>query len=271
LSNGRGRARSAGSDWETIKLMRVDSAGAVTQLPDTLNDVKFSSTGWTPDDKARTCRALTGQACACALQCARARARLLCTRATGRCAEGVQRPPSRSPGTPPAQRSACGAGVQAPPGAAARPARHPAASRRCSRCPSPTLPTLHLRAPRRASSTTATRPTATRPGRPRAPTRTSSCGTTWWARRRARMCSCWRCPTSRTGRWARASPTTSSARPPLHARCGLRAGPGQLAHSAVAHACMVKHDSSCSCVRGLLLPNPALCYPRACSLQRGAF
>jgi len=86
LSNGRGRARSAGSDWETIKLMRVDSAGAVTQLPDTLNDVKFSSTGWTPDDKARTCRALTGQACACAPQCARARARLLFMRATGRCA-----------------------------------------------------------------------------------------------------------------------------------------------------------------------------------------
>jgi hypothetical protein len=41
--------------------MRIDDAGAVTQLPDTLNDVKFSSTGWTPDDKARARRALIGQ------------------------------------------------------------------------------------------------------------------------------------------------------------------------------------------------------------------
>ncbi|KAK9846656.1 hypothetical protein WJX81_008596 [Elliptochloris bilobata] len=43
---------SAGSDWETIKLMRINNAtGAAEALPDTLADVKFSSTGWTPDDK----------------------------------------------------------------------------------------------------------------------------------------------------------------------------------------------------------------------------
>ncbi len=114
--------------------------------------------------------------------------------------------------------------------------------------PSPTLPTLHLRAPRRASSTTATRPTATRPGRPRAPTRTSSCGTTWWARRRARMCSCWRCPTSRTGRWARASPTTSSARAAPTAR--TISAPGWVDQLARA-ACMVKHDRGCSVGQGL--------------------
>lgn len=42
---------SAGSDWETIKLMRINATGAPEALPDTLVNVKFSSTAWTPDDK----------------------------------------------------------------------------------------------------------------------------------------------------------------------------------------------------------------------------
>ena len=45
---------SAGSDWETIKMMRINATGGPEALPDTLVNVKFSSTGWTPDDKVRT-------------------------------------------------------------------------------------------------------------------------------------------------------------------------------------------------------------------------
>ena len=31
--------------------MRINATGAPDALPDTLVNVKFSSTGWTPDDK----------------------------------------------------------------------------------------------------------------------------------------------------------------------------------------------------------------------------
>ncbi len=45
-------ARSGGSDWNSIKVLRVDNAtGAPIFLNDTLNNVKFSTTAWSPDNK----------------------------------------------------------------------------------------------------------------------------------------------------------------------------------------------------------------------------
>ena len=42
---------SGGSDWESIRVLRVNETGGVTYLNDTLNNVKFSSTAWSPDNK----------------------------------------------------------------------------------------------------------------------------------------------------------------------------------------------------------------------------
>ena len=45
-------ARSAGSDWQTMRVVRLDNAtGAATLLDDVLVGVKYSVTAWTPDDK----------------------------------------------------------------------------------------------------------------------------------------------------------------------------------------------------------------------------
>ena len=44
--------RSAGSDWQTMRVVRLDNAtGAATLLDDVLTGVKYSVTAWTPDDK----------------------------------------------------------------------------------------------------------------------------------------------------------------------------------------------------------------------------
>ncbi|BDA42018.1 Prolyl endopeptidase [Coccomyxa sp. Obi] len=42
---------SGGSDWESIHVLEINETGAVTYLNDTLNNVKFSSTAWSPDNK----------------------------------------------------------------------------------------------------------------------------------------------------------------------------------------------------------------------------
>ena len=43
---------SGGSDWETIHVLKINNdTGAVTVLNDTLNNVKFSGTAWSPDNK----------------------------------------------------------------------------------------------------------------------------------------------------------------------------------------------------------------------------
>lgn len=42
---------SGGSDWESIRVLRINETGGVTFLNDTLNNVKFSSTAWSPDNK----------------------------------------------------------------------------------------------------------------------------------------------------------------------------------------------------------------------------
>nr|QOL01125.1 putative extracellular protein CSOL_049 [Pseudococcomyxa simplex] len=43
---------SGGSDWETIHVLQINNdTGAVTALNDTLNNVKFSGTAWSPDNK----------------------------------------------------------------------------------------------------------------------------------------------------------------------------------------------------------------------------
>ena len=45
-------ACSGGSDWETIHVLQINNdTGAATVLNDTLNNVKFSSTAWSPDSK----------------------------------------------------------------------------------------------------------------------------------------------------------------------------------------------------------------------------
>ena len=47
------RACSGGSDWRTIKVMRIDQAsGEGEDLSDLLEHVKFSSMAWTHDNKA---------------------------------------------------------------------------------------------------------------------------------------------------------------------------------------------------------------------------
>lgn len=46
-------ACSGGSDWRTIKVMRIDQAsGKGEDLSDVLEHVKFSSMAWTHDNKA---------------------------------------------------------------------------------------------------------------------------------------------------------------------------------------------------------------------------
>ena len=46
--------RSAGLDLETMRVVRLDNkTGAATALPDVLTGVKYSTTAWTPDNKAR--------------------------------------------------------------------------------------------------------------------------------------------------------------------------------------------------------------------------
>ena len=53
---GRALVRSAGSDWQTMRVVRLDhETGAATPLPDVLTGVKYSTTAWTPDNKARPC------------------------------------------------------------------------------------------------------------------------------------------------------------------------------------------------------------------------
>ena len=53
---------SGGSDWEVIKVLSINNdTGAVTYLNDTLNNVKFSSTAWSPDNKVPTPRMLRHQ------------------------------------------------------------------------------------------------------------------------------------------------------------------------------------------------------------------
>lgn len=42
---------SGGSDWSTIHLLAVDSEGRPSELPDSLEFVKFSSLAWTHDNK----------------------------------------------------------------------------------------------------------------------------------------------------------------------------------------------------------------------------
>lgn len=43
------------ADWRTVKLLEVDQeTGATTDLPDTLEHVKFSSLAWTHDHKCAT-------------------------------------------------------------------------------------------------------------------------------------------------------------------------------------------------------------------------
>lgn len=51
---GCGSVRSPGSDWQTMRVVRLDNeTGAATPLPDVLTGVKYSTTAWTPDNKAR--------------------------------------------------------------------------------------------------------------------------------------------------------------------------------------------------------------------------
>ena len=55
---------SGGSDWEIIKVLSISNdTGAVTYLNDTLNNVKFSNTAWSPDNKACTPHMLRHPCC----------------------------------------------------------------------------------------------------------------------------------------------------------------------------------------------------------------
>ena len=42
---------SGGSDWRTIHFLTIAEDGAATELPDKLENVKFSSMAWTHDGK----------------------------------------------------------------------------------------------------------------------------------------------------------------------------------------------------------------------------
>ena len=52
LISSSAHARSTGSSWDTMHVVRLDAAtGAAAPLGDTLTGVKYSTTAWTPDNK----------------------------------------------------------------------------------------------------------------------------------------------------------------------------------------------------------------------------
>ena len=47
---------SGGSDWHTMRIMRIDAAtGFGTDLDEALQHIKFSTTAWTHDNKVAAC------------------------------------------------------------------------------------------------------------------------------------------------------------------------------------------------------------------------
>ena len=61
---------SGGSDWQKILLLEVNQNGSTTQLNDTLDNVKFSTTAWAPDSKVSCPRKVPMQQHCCSLRLA---------------------------------------------------------------------------------------------------------------------------------------------------------------------------------------------------------